>query len=424
MIETLPFTFVHTADLHLDSPFEGIHAVEPRIAAALRQATFKAFDHVIELAVRERADFLIVSGDVYDGADRSLLAQLRFRDGLKRAVDRGVKCFVAHGNHDPLSGWEARLSLPDEVHRFAGQEVEEVVVRRDGRPLARLHGISYPVSQVRQNLASGYRRGDPIPFAIGVLHCNLGGNPAHDNYAPCTVEDLMAAGLDYWALGHFHARQIVREQSPAIIYPGNTQGRSVRELGPRGCYLVRVDETGGVYPEFVATDAVRWFHQEIDLSPLGALEELLDRLHQTREEARAEAEGRGAVLRLSLTGRGELHRELKRPDAESDLALKLREGEADRADFVWTETVENRSRPPLDLEQRRQVQDFVGDFLNAAQEIRSAEDPGSLLRQLLAARPEHRVIAQELAGLEDETLLAILSEAETLGLDLLLPEEE
>jgi DNA repair exonuclease SbcCD nuclease subunit len=253
----------------------------------------------------------------------------------------------------------------------------------------------------------------------------VGGDPDYDNYAPCSVGDLAATGMDYWALGHIHARKIVQSQNPCIVYPGNPQGRSWRELGLRGCYLVRVDGAGGITPEFVATDKVRWFKQDLDISELASWDDLEDTLDRTKEEVRAAADGRAAILRLSLTGRGELHRELaKRIDLERDLTEPLHDGEPERPDFVWVESIQNRTRPPLDLAQRRLVQDFVGDFLNAAQHLRVHADPGAILRDVLKQKPEHRVIAAALEQLAEAELLAILDDAEILGVDYLLPEEE
>jgi exonuclease SbcD len=420
-----PFSFVHCADLHLDSPFEGIQAAAPAIAAVLRGATFKAFDRIIDLAIGEQVDFIIVAGDVHDGEDRSLRAQLWFRDALRKAGEAGIRCFIAHGNHDPLSGWEAHLTMPAQVERFGGQGVECFVVERQGAPLAQICGISYPVREVNVNLVPQFRRDPEAPFAIGVLHANVGGDPNHDNYAPCSVEDLGAAGMDYWALGHIHARKILRAEEPSIVYPGNPQGRSRREIGARGCYLVRVDAARRIRTTFVATDVVRWFIQDLDIGRLSTWDDLLDELSRVQEEVRAGAEGRAAILRLNLVGRGELHRELaKRIDLERDLAEPLREGEPERPDFVWVESVRNRTRPPLDLDQRRLVQDFVGDFLTAAQDLRTQENPGAGLREVLSRRPEHRVVAAALEHLTDDDLLSILSDAEILGVDRLLPEED
>ncbi|MBW1917659.1 MAG: DNA repair exonuclease [Deltaproteobacteria bacterium] len=424
MTDSRRFSFVHCADLHLDSPFEGIHALEPALAATLRDATFKAFDKVIDLAIGEGVDFIIIAGDVYDSADRSLWAQLRFRDALRRATEAGVECFVAHGNHDPLAGWEAGLKMPSGVHRFGGEGVEQITVRRKNEPLACVCGISYPIREVRQNLVPQFQRQDDDLFHIGVLHCNVGGDPSHDNYAPCSLEDLINARMDYWALGHIHNQKILRDSGPCIIYPGNTQGRSVRELGRRGCYLVRVDAYQRPHPEFVATDIVRWFSQEVDIADLYTFDDLQDRLAVILENIRTQAEGRGAILRLQLVGRSGLHGQLRQINPERDLALPLREGETERPDFVWVESVQTRTRPPLDIDLRRQVQDFVGDFLRAAEAIRQEPQPAALIHDLLTQKTEHYPIARYLKKLTKAELLAMLSDAETLGLDLLLKDEE
>lgn len=104
-------TFVHCADLHLDSPFEGM-LDEPEIAELLREATFRAWERVVETAQIENADFVLIAGDVYDSSDQSLRAQLKFLEGLERLHESGIEVFVVHGNHDPLSTWKARLQFP------------------------------------------------------------------------------------------------------------------------------------------------------------------------------------------------------------------------------------------------------------------------------------------------------------------------
>jgi DNA repair protein SbcD/Mre11 len=187
---------------------------------------------------------------------------------------------------------------------------------------------------------------------------------------------------------------------------------------------VQVDDARRITPGFVATDVVRWFVQDLDIGELAAWDDLLDELLRVREDVRARAEGRAAMVRLNLVGRGDLHRELARKiDLERDLAEPLHEGEPERSDFVWVESIRNRTRPPLDLAQRRRVQDFVGDFLSAAEDLRTGEHAGAQVRDILTQRPELRLIAAAVEHLTDDELLAILNDAETLGMDLLLPEE-
>ena len=232
--------FVHTADLHLDSPFAGFSANAPGdVTAALRDATFEAYDAIVELCLAEHVDALLVAGDIYDSSDKSLRAQLRFIDGLKRLAAAGIRSFICHGNHDPLDGWEAGFATPVGCHRF-GDAVEVVPLDPADPGRAAIYGYSYPRQRVTDNVARQFQRTDDAAFAIGLLHANVGADTGHERYAPCTVDDLAATGMDYWALGHVHTRQVLRSNGPAIVYPGNPQGRHPNELGARGIYIVDV----------------------------------------------------------------------------------------------------------------------------------------------------------------------------------------
>ncbi|MFO8031876.1 MAG: metallophosphoesterase, partial [Desulfohalobiaceae bacterium] len=83
------FRFVHAADLHLDAPFQGLSQMSSELGQRLRQATFQALDNLIQLCVQQQADFLLISGDVYNQEDRSLRAQLRFREALANLSQQG-----------------------------------------------------------------------------------------------------------------------------------------------------------------------------------------------------------------------------------------------------------------------------------------------------------------------------------------------
>ena len=242
--------FVHAADLHLDSPFTGIRATAPEnVAQALYSATFDSYKNIVDLCISERADALLVAGDIYDGADRSLRAQRAFIDGLRSLDSAGIRSFVCHGNHDPLDGWEARLDYPTGCHRFSA-DFQAIPVFTDEPGRALVYGISYPTRDVYENLVSRLGRVDERAFTIGLLHANVGGNADHALYAPCSLDDLARSGIDYWALGHVHTRQILRDRAPTVVYPGNSQGRHPNEAGARGVYLVEVDADGNISLDF------------------------------------------------------------------------------------------------------------------------------------------------------------------------------
>lgn len=421
------FKFVHAADLHLDSPFKGLGRLPEEhvdIVKELRQATFKAFDGVVDLCLRECVDFLLVAGDVYDGADRSLQAQLRFRDGLRHLDDAGIRSFVVHGNHDPLDGWAHSLEMPASTHVF-GSELESVVFEKEGSAVARIHGISYPTRTIGRRFGKGMKREGTEPFQIGLLHCNAGGNAEHVSYAPRTVSELVDAGLDYWALGHVHERSVLLESDPFIGYSGNTQGRHIRECGPRGCLLAEVTSDGRLTgpPEFVATDAVRWLSADVDISGLENIDQLLARIEETIDESAAESHGRPAVVRMTLTGRGRLHSDLVRPRAANDLLEQLHQIGASRSPFVWIEKIKLQTRPDVDLEARRGAPDFLGDLLRLIDEIRDSPDEVSALQEVLKDLYEHRRAGRLLDSPSDDELRIFLDQAEIYCVDLLAEDD-
>ncbi len=366
-----PFSFIHAADLHLDSPFSALGQENPELARAMRSATFEAFDNIIDLALNRKVDFLLVAGDVYDGADRSLRAQVRFRDGLKRLSDAGIGSYVVHGNHDPLDVWSSSLEWPARVHIFR-ENVETVPVKRDGETLAFIQGISYPTRDERRNLSSLFRRKNPA-FHIGLLHANVGSDTGHEPYAPCSLDDLMKPEMDYWALGHVHNRKILSRERPFILYPGNSQGRNIRETDERGCYLVRIKEGGEVEEEFCGTDVIRWTSMGLRINEMGTEQDLVKALDRACLDIAEKGSGRGSIARILLSGSGPLSKTLREPNSGNDLLEMARETGMSINPFVWVEQVGIRVGPELDLAAMIKKQDFMGELLRYSRELLEGE---------------------------------------------------
>ena len=416
-------SFVHAADLHLDSPFVNLREADEDIADLLREATFKAFDNVVNVCLERAADFLLVAGDVYDGADRSLKAQLAFRAGLQRLSNAGIASYVVHGNHDPLDGWASSLKWPEKVHIFGGEDVESVPYRRDGQERAIIHGISFPRRDVEDNLARRFKAVRSSLPQIGLLHCNVGHNTAHEPYAPCSLDDLREAGLDYWALGHVHNRGILSRDNPGVVYAGNTQGRHVNECGQRGCFHIEVEERKEIRTEFIPVDAVRWTTADIHIGPLDTEESLLSVLEERLHEIHDVADGRPCVCTSLLHGRGVLHRTLQRPGYADDLLVRMREHGRGLIPLVWLNRIDVRTGGLVDVQSRRRSEDIVGDLLRLAHEYK--ENPGSLndLRERLAELYEQRPCREYLQTLNNQEILSLLEDAESLCLDMLLKED-
>jgi DNA repair exonuclease SbcCD nuclease subunit len=415
------FSFVHAADLHLDSPFSTLNVDNPDLARLLRSATFEAFDRVVQLCLEKQVDFLLVAGDVYDGADRSLRAQVKFRDGLQRLDEAGIRSFVVHGNHDPLDGWSSTLEWPSGVHVF-GDHVETLEVKKNGTLLACVQGISYPKRDERRNLSLLFNRAGPA-FHIGLLHANVGSDTGHEPYAPCALEDLLKAEMDYWALGHVHSKSVLSKNLPLVVYPGNTQGRNVKETGEKGCYLVKVEDDKEVEIEFHATDVIRWTTYDLPIHDLQTEQDLINALDQVCSGLSEKASGRPTMARMTLSGSGPLFTFLRAPNTVSDLLEILHDRGSSYSPSVWVEQIQISVGPDIDPVVRMKERDFLGDLIRYSQELLGERHLAELLREDLAPLFESSRIHRYLDSPGDRELRELLEEAERICLENLHGEE-
>ena len=418
--------FIHAADLHLDSPFTGIKSTNDTISQHLCDATFKAYKNIIDLCLVEKVDALLLAGDLYDGADRSLRAQLALVYGLNRLDEAGIRSFICFGNHDPLSGWEAKLDLPPLCHRY-GPDVEAIPLDPDNPGKAMVYGVSYPKRDVQDNLAQRFHDLHTNgAFTIGLLHCNVAGNTEHERYAPCSMDDLTGNGIDYWALGHVHTRQVPREQGPAIVYPGNPQGRNPKETGERGVYLVEVNDLGRVRLDFRPVDTVRWQQLDLIIDELSEEQALIDRADEEVDRLLTQTDGRHLVYTLNIKGRGPLHKTVQRTDFQDDLQERINDTWSERDPFAWCERLQVTTSPPIDREELRQAEDFVGDLLRfidgAKKDDALLSELGEELQALLGHSQAKRYLDE--SALTQENLLQWMADAETRCLDHLIQEEE
>lgn len=437
-----PVRYIHAADLHLDAAFRGIsrEASDSQIAARLRSATFSALERLFALCEKEKPDFLVIAGDIYNEEDHSIKAQMALRDGCERLSASGVRVFLAHGNHDPLSSRLQALRWPDNTIVF-GDSVESHIVYRDNAPVAVVHGISHATARESRNLATAFSRlsAEAAPstapeaascFQLGVLHCTLDSMAHADRYAPCTLDDLKSTGLDAWALGHVHERRTLSD-SPFVAYPGNIQGLHIHEAGPRGCLLVTATPPSNTEEssEFSCTAAfhalgpVQW--ETLDITVEGITQ--IDRMESLVLDAMEKAAARSGVncetlmLRARLTGRTELDALLRTPEGNADLAERLREIPHGRP-LTWLKDLVADTRPWLDMESLYQREDLLGETLRLARGLRQDEDNAPLHELADAAlcplykNPRAR---KALGAPDAEALNTLLDDAQRLCIDLM-----
>lgn len=371
------FRFIHTADIHLDSPLRGLSRHEGSAVERIRSATREALDNLISQAIEEEVRFVVIAGDLYDGAWRDFQTGLFFSHQMGRLGEAGIDVFLLYGNHDAESQITKRLSLPDNVKVFPSRKPGTYLLDDLG---VALHGQSFHQRDVTENLVPQYP--DPVEemFNIGVLHTALGGLGGHENYAPCSLDDLVAKGYDYWALGHVHNGQVLYEH-PHVVFPGNLQGRHIRETGPKGAHLVTVEDRQVVDFTFLFPDVVRWAHLPVGVETCERVADVVDRVRDAVEETVvAGTDGRLLACRIELTGRTGLHAELL---ASADHLLTEARSAALGIgdDAAWIEKFVVATEPALDPRVAASRQDALGELLGMLGEA-SADD--ELIRQLEA----------------------------------------
>lgn len=291
----------------------------------------------------------------------------------------------------------------------------------DGELAATIYGISYGTRHITENLAVQFQRKENDGFAIAMLHTDMGGEGSP--YAPCSLDDLKRTKMDYWALGHVHTRKIVN-QTPYVVYPGNTQGLDLTEVGPKGCYLVDVGAYGTVTLKFMETDAVRWLDMPIDISDYSDQEALLREIMRQRA-ALKELTGRPNIARLILRGRGPLHRAAASESGREFILQALNEKEQFRHIFTYFSRIKDETKPALDLKERRQLPDVMGDYLRAYDETVGlpAQQRAEQLRRIVEERPEMKKWPAVLALADDEMVARAFERAELLGAEWLAEED-
>tara|TARA_B100000686_G_C16672539_1_gene907302 strand:- start:45 stop:1304 length:1260 start_codon:yes stop_codon:yes gene_type:complete len=358
------FRFIHCSDLHIDSPFKGIASQIPSLSERLRESTFLSFYNIVKLAIAEKVDAVLIAGDIFDGADRSLQAQLKFHRGLMELTKAEIPSYIVHGNHDPSNSWSHTLDWPDGTTVFSGNKVESFPVTKAGEILAWIYGISYPQREVNENLALKFKKDQEQGFSIGLLHGNVGQHPGHDNYAPCSMQDLISRDFDYWALGHIHEFKILREDNPCIVYSGNTQARHLNETGPKGCCLVSLNSNAPAKVRFIPTDVVSYRSVTIDISNSSSINEILRTLQsQVEGVAKNSLTQEGLVIRIIITGRTAIHNELQSLGVSKTLAEEINTFFEGHSPWVIADII-IQTCGTYDIDSLKEGKDFVADLLN------------------------------------------------------------
>ncbi len=379
--------FIHAADIHLDSALHGLEHYEGAPIEEIRSATRRAFDNLVELAIDEGVAFVLLVGDLYDGDWKDYNTGLFFMERMGRLRDASIRVFVVAGNHDAASQITKHLRLPDNVTMFATDAPKSVILEDLG---VAIHGQGFASRSVTEDLSLAYPQGDPHLFNIGLLHTCLDGKPGHEPYAPCTVDGLRSKGYQYWALGHIHQREEISRE-PWIVFPGNIQGRHIRETGPKGCTLVTVDNREVFEATHRNLDVLRWSLCEVDVMDSKTTDDIYEQVREVLQQALDTAERRPVAARLVLKGVTAAHSRLQAEWEHWTQEYRALATSLPGAG-IWLEKVLPKTQPAISVDLMLSRDDALGGLLRGISEIELDEaaladlaNEVSALRQKLPA---------------------------------------
>jgi DNA repair exonuclease SbcCD nuclease subunit len=418
------FEFLHAADIHLDSPLRGLQRYEGAPADAIRQASRHALKNLVELAVRDRIAFILIAGDLYDGDWRDYNTGLFLVQQMAKLRDANIPVVMLTGNHDAANKMTRLLRLPDNVKMLSVDEPETIELTDLG---VAIHGQGFAQAKVTDDLSQRYPPRRSGCFNIGLLHTCATGADGHEHYAPCTLDGLRSKSYDYWALGHIHKREILCAD-PFIIFPGNLQGRHIRETGAKGCMRVCVNHNGQARAEFQSLDVLRWECCAVEADEHGSEDDVVvavaDELRRLRDEHEMPL-----AVRVQVTGRTMAHPRLTANPARWTNEIRAR-ALTDFSERVWIEKVIWQTRPRHDdkladgaafaeltqlIGELKRKDDAWRDFLQECKEF----------EQLKTKLPPEVLEFGEALPLHDPvSLRAVLDQVESVLQRRLLPMEE
>lgn len=388
------FKFIHCADLHLGSRSYGIAGRDPELGKKLRESVFESFSRIIDRAVITNSDFMVISGDIFDETTETPATRLRFAKELEKVK---IPVYICLGNHDHVMSWTESIPYPENVHVF-GSEPESIILQTAGGPVE-IVGKSFPERHSSENPTIGIA-GRQGMFSIAVLHCSLDKVAPDTEYGPCSLSDMVNKGIDYWALGHIHKRTEV-SADPYVIYPGNIQGRSRKEIGEKGAYMVTVTDDRVTEAKFFATQEIVWKEVSCDITGKDINSMIGDVVSKA---------GTRSMISLTFTGKGVLDAPLR-----SDTGDIM--GQIEKMSGCKITDVTLNTYPPMDREKMSAGSDMSANVIRSSDRILGMGREEII--DTICKTKQSESIRYMLEWLTDDELRGLVRDAEVLIIDRL-----
>lgn len=335
----MSFRFIHTADIHLDSPLRSLSLRDPDLGLLIGDATRQALVAIVDLCLEEQVNALVIAGDLYDGDQTSMKTARFLATQMQRLHEAGISVYTIRGNHDALSKITQELVLPPSVKIF-GARAEAIELQHGGLAIA-MHGLSFGKPQAPESLLPKFKPSVAGAVNIGIMHTSLAGAPGHDAYAPCNVADLHTSGFDYWALGHIHLRT-QHQGAKTVVMPGMPQGRDINEAGEKSVSLVTVGDDRSISVEERLTSIAQFERVTIDVTNAREWRDVVAAIETALVGQREKTRSEHLVGRLKLIGNTSLAWQLRR---DADLLQAEAEQRAQGVGHTWVEKIELAVHP-------------------------------------------------------------------------------
>jgi len=347
---TMTFRFMHTADIHLDSPLKSLALRNQELADVVANATRQVLVRIVDLCLLEKVDALLIAGDLYDGDQTSMKTARFLALQLRRLCDAQISVYLIRGNHDAESKITRELTLPNRVHVFSSKAEAVLFTPPEGAHAEQqqsvvIHGMSFKKPHAPASLLPDFKQATPQAINIGMMHTSLDGSAQHDLYAPCSLVDLQQHGFNYWALGHIHKRAVHSTEQCTVVMPGIPQGRDIGESGAKSVTLVTVNDDNSISTDEHLLAIAQFEEIAIELDDSfewpSAIDLVIDRIEHTANNCNADH----LVARIVVNGHTNLAWRLRR---DTDLFTNEIEARLEVAEHLWLDKIIIHCEPPVD----------------------------------------------------------------------------
>ena len=391
--------FLHTADVHLDSPCS---SRSETVRHRLRDASRLAFRRLVDLALSERVDAVLIAGDLFDDERLSFQTERFLLEQLNRLDTESVPVVYATGNHDPGQAGLRSLELPWPGNVTVARDRTPVRIAIEGpgresgarEPRGMVTAVGHETAAVEGDLSTSFPAPEGRLAEIAVLHTQVVDSPgsaAHQRYAPSELAGLRGSGHDYWALGHVHKRSALCEH-PGIHYSGNLQGRTHGERGPKGCLLVDVHPGTPPDVEFKKLAPIQWEDVDVrDPSEATTLDALIETIAERWDAVTGSETETDWIGRIRISGATPLWRELSGDDDQDHLREEL----AYRLGLLDLTLEIGSVYPQVRADEHLMREDVLGQALRLVRDIRAGGAGGPGDAGLTGLTPEQLIGLKE-----------------------------